>query len=142
MDRLLWAIDDRLFKGPRLLVGVDQRGNFALVQARLKRDLDVPFEIEYGPSGDESKTTIVPRLRAVFQLAASAEARDYVYQRDRPTDPLDPLPEDRPPYEDDDDDDDGAPSWLVLVGAGLGGVLTGALGWLITLAFRWGKRAA
>ena len=80
-------------------------------------------------------------VRAVFQLAATAPERDYVYQRDRPTDPLDPLPEDRPAYEDDDDDEDGAPSWVALVGAGLGGVLTGALGWLISLALRWGKRA-
>lgn len=143
LERALWAIDDKLFEAPRLLVGVGQRGNFAILQARLKRDIDVPFEIEYGPSGDDSPKTIVPRLRAVFQLAATAEARDYVYQRDRPTDPLDPLPEDRPPNADDDDDDDsGAPRWVVLVGAGVGGALTGALGWLISIAFRWGRRHA
>ena len=74
MDRALWAIDDRLFKGARLLIGVDQRGNFTLLQLRLERDVDVPFEIEYGPSGEETPKTIVPRLRAVFQIAADSEA--------------------------------------------------------------------
>lgn len=143
LERALWAIDDKLFESPRLLVGVGQRGNLSILQARLKRDIDVPFEIEYGPSGEDAQqNTIVPRLRAVFQIAATAEARDSVYQRDRPTDPLAPLPEDRPPREDDDEDDDGAPTWLVLAGAGFGGALTGALGWLIALAFRWGRRHA
>ena len=74
MDRALWAIDDRLFKGARLLIGVDQRGNFTLLQLRMERDVDVPFEIEYGPSGEETPKTIVPRLRAVFQIAADSEA--------------------------------------------------------------------
>ena len=142
-DRMLWAIDDRLYKTARLLIGVDQRGNFSILQSNLKRDIDVPFEIEYGGEGEETARTIVTRLRAVFQLAATAPARDYVYQRDRPTEPLEPLTEDRPDNDslDDDDDDDGAPTWVVLAGVGVGGLVTGALGWLLSLAFRWGRRA-
>ncbi|MBE2318627.1 hypothetical protein DVA67_021795 [Solirubrobacter sp. CPCC 204708] len=133
-DRLLWAIDDRLFKAPRLLIAVDQRGNFTLVKARLERDIDVPFEIEYGPSGEASLTTIVPRLRAVFQLAARADD-GFSYQRDRPTEPLDPLPEDRPDdyYESDDD----APAWATLVGAGFGGLFAGLVGWCLFVFLRW-----
>ena len=41
---------------------------------RLDRDFEVPFEIEYGPRGEETPKTIVPRLRAVFQIAADSEA--------------------------------------------------------------------
>ena len=143
-DRALWAVDDELYKTGRLLIGVDQRGNFTLLQARLERDLDVPFEIEYGPEGDETTRTIVTRLRAVFQLAASAPERSFGYQPDRPTDPLDPLPEDRPDEpsaSDDDDDDDRSPTWLILAGTGIAGSIAGALGWILSLAFRWGRRA-
>jgi hypothetical protein len=142
-DRMLWAIDDRLPKMPRLLIGVDQRGNFELLLARLDRDLDVPFEIEYGPSGEESSTTIVPRLRAVFQLAAEAETRGYTYQRDRPTDPLEPLAEDRRDSDDEDEDDadDGAAAWLVLVGAGIGGLFTGLIVWGFSRSYRAVRRA-
>jgi hypothetical protein len=140
MDRMLWAIDDRLFKGPRLLIGVDQRGNFTLLQLRLERDIDVPFEIEYGPSGEETPKTIVPRLRAVFQIAAGSEERGYSYQRDRPTDPLDPLPEDRPARDSDEHPDESAPTWLVLLGAGIGGLLTGFVHWGFSLAYRAMRR--
>jgi len=136
MDRALWAIDDRLFKGARLLIGVDQRGNFTLLQLRMERDVDVPFEIEYGPSGEETPKTIVPRLRAVFQIAADSEARGYSYQRDRPTEPLDPLPEDRPARESDEHPDESAPTWLVLLGAGIGGLFTGFVLWGFSLAYR------
>jgi len=141
MDRMLWAIDDRLFKGARLLIGVDQRGNFTLLQLRLERDVDVPFEIEYGPSGEETPKTIVPRLRAVFQIAADSEARGYSYQRDRPTEPLDPLPEDRPDRDSDEDsDDESAPAWVVLLGAGIGGLFAGSILWGFSLAYRAMRR--
>lgn len=140
MDRALWAVDDRLFKGARLLIGIDQRGNFTLLQLRMERDVDVPFEIEYGPSGEETPKTIVPRLRAVFQIAADAEARGYSYQRDRPTGPLDPLPENRPDREPDEDSDDGAPKWLVLLGAGIAGLFTGFVLWGFSLAYRATRR--
>ena len=137
MDRMLWAIDDRLFEGARLLIGVDQRGHFELLRLRLDRDIDVPFEIEYGPSGDDAPKTIVPRLRAVFQIAAAARDRGYSYQRERPTDPLDPLPENQPAYDDDDEsDDDDAPAWVVLLGAGLGGLAAGGALWGFWRAFR------
>jgi hypothetical protein len=138
-ERMLWAIDDRLYETPRLLIAVDQRGTFALVKARLKRDLEVPFEIEYGR--EESKRLVVPRLRAVFQLAAAAPSRDYVYQRDRPTEPLDPLPEDRPdePDSGDDDDDERSPTWLMLLSTGIAGLLVGWFGWLVSLFVRWAR---
>jgi hypothetical protein len=136
LDRALWAIDDRLFKGARLLIGVDQRGNFTLLQLRMERDVDVPFEIEYGPSGEETPKTIVPRLRAVFQIAADSEARGYSYQRDRPTQPLDPLPEDRPARDSDEDSDESAPRWIVLLGAGIAGLFTGFVLWGFSLAYR------
>ena len=106
----------------------------------MDRDVDVPFEIEYGPSGEETPKTIVPRLRAVFQIAADAEARGYSYQRDRPTEPLDPLPEDRPDREADDYSDDGAPKWVVLLGAGIGGLFTGSVLWGFSLAYRAMRR--
>jgi hypothetical protein len=133
-DRALWAIDDRLSKSPRLLIGIDQRGHLDVLRARLKRDLDVPFELEYG--GEDSAKTIVPRLRGVLQLASTAKTSDYVYQRERPTDPLDPLPEDRPDdyYEDEDDS-----PWPVLVGAGIGGLLTGAAIWGCVAFGRWAR---
>jgi hypothetical protein len=142
-DRMLWAVNDRLYKTSRLLIAVDQRGNFQLLEMELDRRLDVPFEIEYGAGGEETTQTIVTRLRAVFQIAAAAPARGYSLQRDRPTGPLDPLIEDRPDDDasDADDDDDSAPRWVVLVGAGIGGALTGGLGWLLSLAYRWGRRA-
>jgi hypothetical protein len=137
MDRMLWAIDDRLFKGARLLIGVDQRGNFQLLKLRLDRDFEVPFEIEYGPRGEDTPKTIVPRLRAVFQIAADAKQRGYSYQRDRPTEPLDPLPEDQPADDDDEaSDDERAPAWVVLLAVGFGGLATGAVLWVLSLAFR------
>jgi hypothetical protein len=142
-DRMLWAVNDRLYKTARLLIAVDQRGNFQLLELNTDRRVDVPFEIEYGAGGDETTQTIVTRLRAVFQLAAAAPARGYDISPERPTEPLDPLLEERPDDDDTDeeDSDDAAPRWVVLVGAGIGGALTGGLGWLLSLAFRWGRRA-
>jgi hypothetical protein len=139
-DRVLWAIDDRLFKAPRLLIAVNQRGSFALVKARLERDIDVPFEIEYGP--EEGRRLIVPRLRAVFQIAAAARSTAYAYQRERPTDPLDPLPEDRPDAPLSDDDDERSPAWLMLLSAGIAGLLVGWFGWVLSVFARWVRRRA
>lgn len=138
-DRMLWAINDRLPKGKRLLIGVDQRGNFELLKIDLSRDIDVPFELQYGR--EDGPKTIVPRLRGVFQLASRADESGYSYQRDRPTDPLDPLPEDRPDDYYDDLDDDDSSDWGVLVGSLVAGVFTGAFCWGGSFLFRDFRRA-
>jgi hypothetical protein len=141
-DRVLWAINDRLFKTSRLLIGVDQRGNFELLEMNLGRRLDVPFEIEYGTGDRETAQTIVTRLRAVFQIAATAPERGYDLQPERPTQPLDPLFEDRPDEAlGDVGNDDAAPAWVVLLGSGVAGMFAGAIVWLFSVLARWGKRA-
>jgi hypothetical protein len=132
-ERMLWAIDDRLPKARRLLISVDEYGNFELVPARLDRQIDLPFEVQY----DREKGAIVPRLRAAFQAVAKAKDGSAYYQRERPTDPLDPLPENEP---DRADDQDGT-NWGLLVGSGVGGVFAGVMGWGLSVAIRWGRRA-
>jgi len=133
-DRALWAIDDRLPKAPRLLIGVDQRGDFEFVPARLNRDIDVPFDVQYARDGQR----IVPRLRAVLQVAAKARDGSAYYQPERPTDALDPLPEDT---RDRDDGASGPARWVELLGAGVGGLFVGVLGWGLSVAIRWVRRA-
>jgi len=138
-DRMLWALSDRLPKAKRLLINVDQRGNFELLKLELDRDIDVPFELEYGR--EDGIKTIVPRLRGVFQIAARAKEDSYSYQRDRPTDPLDPLPEDRPDDSYDDSGDDGTPDWVILLGCAVAGLFTGAVCWAGSFLFRGHRRA-
>jgi len=133
-DRALWSIDDRLPKVPRLLIGVDQRSDFELVPARLDRDIDVPFDVQYGRDGQG----IVPRLRTVLEVAAKARDGSAYYQPERPTGPLDPLPEDLP---DRDHAEPGSSGWAGLIGAGVGGLFAGVLGWGLSVAIRWVRRA-
>ncbi|MDA0182838.1 hypothetical protein OJ997_21175 [Solirubrobacter phytolaccae] len=140
-DRMLWALNDRLPKVKRLLIGVDQRGNFELLKVNLSRNVDVPFELEYGATGEDGPTTIVPRLRGVFQIAATAEDDGYSYQRDRPTEPLDPLPENRPDDYLDDIGDDGTPDWLIVLACAIAGLFTGAVCWAGSFLFRDFRRA-
>jgi hypothetical protein len=140
-DRMLWALNDRLPKTKRLLIGVDQRGTFELLKVDLTRDIDVPFELEYGSSGEDGPKTIVARLRGVFQIAATAKEDGYSYQRDRPTEPLDPLPEDRPDDDLDDIGDDGAPDWVVLLACAIAGLFTGVVCWAGSFLFRDYRRA-
>ena len=138
-DRMLWALNDRLPKTKRLLIGVDQRGNFELLRVDLNRDFDVPFEIEYGR--EDGEKTIVPRLRGVFQIAARADEDGYSYQRERPTDPLDPLPEDRPDDYYSRGDDRDTPDWVLLLACAIVGLVTGALCWAGSFIFRDFRRA-
>lgn len=139
-DRMLWALNDRLPKAKRLLINVDQRGNFELLKIDLDRDFDVPFELEYGR--EEGARSIVPRLRGVFQIVARTDEDGYSYQRERPTDPLDPLPEDRPDDDGDEDRDDGTtPDWVVLLSCAVAGLFTGVLCWAGSFLFRDYRRA-
>ena len=141
MDRALWAIDDRLFKGAR---AADRRrsarqlsrcSNCAWSATSMCRSGSSTARPEVTPK------TIVPRLRAVVQIAADSEARGYSYQRDRPTEPLDPLPEERPVRDSDEDSDESAPTWLVLLGAGASpGLFTGFVLWGFSLAYRAMRR--
>lgn len=138
-DRMLWALNDRLPKTKRLLINVDQRGNFELLRIDLTRDIDVPFELEYGD--EDGVKTIVPRLRGVLQVAASADEEGYSYQRDRPTEPLDPLPENRPDEVLDDRDEDSAPAWVVLLACAAAGLFAGVICWSGSFLFRSYRRA-
>ena len=77
----------------------------------------------------------------MFQIAADSKQRGYSYQRDRPTEPLDPLPENQPAYDDDEaSDDDAPPAWVVLLGAGIAGLATGVVLWGFSLAYRAMRR--
>jgi len=131
-DRMLWALDDRLPRAKRLLIGLDQHGNFELVSARLRRDIDVPFEVQYARDG----TGIVPRFRAILQ-AVKASKTGY-YERERPSGPPPPLTENLP--DSDYDESDGGSTWT-LVGACVGGLFAGLLGWWLSVAIRWVRRA-
>ncbi|RKQ91887.1 hypothetical protein C8N24_1721 [Solirubrobacter pauli] len=138
-DRMLWALNDRLPKAKRLLINVDQRGNFELLKIDLDRDFDVPFELEY--AREEGARNIVPRLRGVFQIVARTGEDGYSYQRERPTDPLEPLPEDRPDDFLDDSDDRTTPDWVVLLSCAVAGLFTGAICWAGSFLFRTYRRA-
>lgn len=138
-DRMLWALNDRLPKAKRLLINVDQRGNFELLKIDLDRDFDVPFELEY--AREEGARSIVPRLRGVFQIVARTGEDGYSYQRERPTDPLDPLPEDRPDDFLDDGDDRDTPDWVILLSCAVAGLFTGVVCWAGSFLFRTYRRA-
>lgn len=126
-DRVLYGLADRLGPEPTVLVLVSQRGVVDVLPSRVDRDVELDFDLRYGPSSRESLDQLRIRLDRVIQQVAAA-ARGETFGLSRPDGPVDPVFSLLP--DDEEEDGDGA-GWEVMVILWGSGALLGAASWVV-----------